>query len=80
MVALKEIFSSCNNPKYSNISKISISYLGTLVALIDSISWGKSLKENKKRELHSDEIFLNEYKTIAAILEVKVKVLEGTLH
>ena len=40
----------------------------------------KSLKENKKRGLHSDELLLNEYKTIAAILEVKVKLLEETLH
>ena len=40
----------------------------------------KSLKENKNRGLHSDELFLNEYKTVAAILEVKVKLLEETLH
>ena len=36
----------------------------------------KSLKENKKRGLHSDELLLNEYKTIAAILEVKLELLE----
>ena len=39
----------------------------------------KSLRENKKRGLHSDEVLLNEYKTIASI-QVKVKLLEETLH
>ena len=38
------------------------------------------LKENKKRGLHADELSLNEYKTIVAILEVKVKLLKETLH
>ena len=40
----------------------------------------KSLKENKKIGLHSDQLLLNELKTIAAILEVKVKLLEETLY
>ena len=40
----------------------------------------KSLKENKKIGLYSDELLLNELKTIAAILEVKVKLLEETLY
>ena len=40
----------------------------------------KFVKENKKRGLHSDELLLNQYKTIAAILEVKVELLEKTLH
>ena len=40
----------------------------------------KSLKENKKIGLYSGELLLNELKTIAAILEVKVKLLEETLY
>ena len=40
----------------------------------------KSLKENKKIGLYSDELLLNELKTIAAILEVKVKLLEEALY
>ena len=40
----------------------------------------KSLKENEKIGLYSDELLLNELKTIAAILEVKVKLLEETLY
>ena len=41
---------------------------------------GKSLKENKKRGIQSYLLLLNEYKTIAATLEVKVKLLEKNLH
>ena len=40
----------------------------------------KSLKENKKRKVHSDELLLNEYKNTAPILELKVKLLEETLY
>ena len=40
----------------------------------------KSRKEIKKRGLHSDELLLIEYKTIAAIPQVKVNLLEETLH
>ena len=40
----------------------------------------KSLKENEKIGLRSDEILLNEDRTIAVTLQVKVKLLEETLH
>ena len=40
----------------------------------------KSLKENEKLGLRSDEILLNEDRTIAVTLQVKVKLLEETLH
>ena len=38
----------------------------------------KPLKENKKRGSHLDELLLNEYKAIATIVKVKVKLLEET--
>ena len=80
LVPLKETFSSCNNLQYSNISKMLIFLFGTSSNIDRFDKLRKSLKENKKRRLHSDELLLNEYKTIAAILEVKVKLLEETLH
>ena len=80
LVPLKETFSSCNNPKYSNISKMLIFLFGTSSNIDRFDKLRKSLKENKKRGLHSDELLLNDYKTIAAILKVKVKLLEKTLQ
>ena len=80
LVPLKETFSSCNNPKFLTSSKMLIFLLGTSSNINKFDKLRKSLKENKKRGLHSDELLLNEYKTIAAILEIKVKLLEKTLH
>ena len=48
--------------------------MGPLVRKVEEIP------KRKKRGLHSDELLLNQYKTIAALLEVKVKLLEETLH
>ena len=80
LVPLKETFSSCNNPKYPNISKLLKFLFGTSSGIYRFDKLRKSLKENKKRGLHSDELLLNKYKTIGAILEIKVKLLEETLH
>ena len=77
---MKETFSSCNYPKYSNTSKILIFLFRTSIGIDRFDKLRKSLKKNKKRGLHSDELLLNQYKTIAAILEVKAKLLEETLH
>ena len=78
LAPLKESFSSCNNPKYSNSSKMLIFLLGTSSNSDKFDKLTKSLKENEKRGLHSDELLIHEYITIAATL--KVKLLEGTLH
>ena len=80
LVPVKETFSSCNNRKYLNSSKMLILLLGTPSNIDKFDKLRKSLKEIKKRGLHSDELLLNKYETIAAILEVKVKLLEETLH
>ena len=80
MVLFKETFSSHNNPKYSNSSKILIFLLGAFSNTDKFDKLRKSLKENKKRELHSDELLLREQKTITATLEAKVKLLEENLH
>ena len=80
MVPLKEIFSSCNNPEHSNISKILIFLFRTSSDIDRFDKLRKFLKENKKGGLHSAELLINELKTIAAILEVKVKLLEETLY
>ena len=53
LVPLKETFLSSNNPKYSNISKMLIFLFGTSSDIDRFDKLRKSLKENKKRGLHS---------------------------
>ena len=48
LVPLKETFSSCNNSKYSNISKMLIFLFGTSSNIDRFDKLRKSLKENKK--------------------------------
>ena len=80
LAPLTESFSSCNNRKYSNSSKMLIFLLGTSSNIDKFDKLRKSLKENKKRGLYSDELLLNECKSIAATLQVKVELLEEILH
>ena len=77
LAPLKESFSSCNNPKYSNSSKMLILLLGTSSNIDKFDKLRKSLKENKKRGLHSDELLLNEYRSIAATLQVNEKEMKN---
>ena len=48
LVPLKKAFSSCNNPKYPNISKMLIFLFGTSNNIDRFEKLRKSLKENKK--------------------------------
>ena len=57
-----------------------ISLLGTSSNIDKFGKLRKSLNENRKRGLLSDELLLNEYRAIASILQVKVKLVEEILN